>query len=405
MSQFIEQFMLRAVAQCRHARRPFFGALLFVGACHPRLPRIQYDTVRVVQRDTIFANRIDTIRVTGPTDTVRAGWSEVKVFFATDRKRLLADSARVGVFGPDRFRPATNKPLLQFGIASVSIPNTHRPGSIDSPAWYAVWDDGADPARYMTIRQLREIRDSAAAIDTLRAMIGRSTKKEAFVFVHGFHVSFDDALLRTAQLSRDLGFDGAPISYSWPSKNSLVRYSHDADEVEQSTLNLEVLLTEVKRLTGAGRIHVIAHSMGARIAVKSIASMQLSHPDSVLGEVALAAADMKVGDFTRFLPRVKSKARRVTLYASGSDRALRASELFWSGDRAGDLKPSIVRAAGLVSIDASRASTDFLGHGYYGANFSFLTDLMLVLTGTPPDNALRRLLRRGQSEPYWWFIP
>jgi esterase/lipase superfamily enzyme len=39
----------------------------------------------------------------------------------------------------------------------------------------------------------------------------------AFVFIHGYNVSFDAAVKLTAQLSRDMRFPGAPILYSWAS--------------------------------------------------------------------------------------------------------------------------------------------------------------------------------------------
>ena len=44
-------------------------------------------------------------------------------------------------------------------------------------------------------------------------MVSRSPRKDAFVFIHGFNVAFEDAVMRTAQIAYDLGFDGAPILY------------------------------------------------------------------------------------------------------------------------------------------------------------------------------------------------
>jgi hypothetical protein len=42
----------------------------------------------------------------------------------------------------------------------------------------------------------------------LAADVDRSRRHEAFVFIHGFNVAFDDAIYRTAQIAYDLGFDG-----------------------------------------------------------------------------------------------------------------------------------------------------------------------------------------------------
>jgi hypothetical protein len=36
-------------------------------------------------------------------------------------------------------------------------------------------------------------------------------EQEALVFIHGYHVTFDEAARKTAQLNWDLGFRGIPI--------------------------------------------------------------------------------------------------------------------------------------------------------------------------------------------------
>ncbi|WP_429550866.1 alpha/beta hydrolase [Paraburkholderia sp. MM5477-R1] len=38
------------------------------------------------------------------------------------------------------------------------------------------------------------------------------------LFIRGFKVGFVDAARRTAQMAYDLGFDGAPVFFSWPSQ-------------------------------------------------------------------------------------------------------------------------------------------------------------------------------------------
>jgi esterase/lipase superfamily enzyme len=59
------------------------------------------------------------------------------------------------------------------------------------------------------------------------ARVNKSGKKSAFIFVHGYNVTFEDAARRTAQMSYDLSFDGAPVFYSWPSQGSLGDYLKD----------------------------------------------------------------------------------------------------------------------------------------------------------------------------------
>jgi esterase/lipase superfamily enzyme len=95
----------------------------------------------------------------------------------------------------------------------------------------------------------------------------------AFVFVHGFNVTFEGALYRTAQIAYDLGktVDGAhvqfglPFAFSWPSKGSLSAYGADEDSARISVARLKPFLELVVKNSGAKNVHVIAHSMGNQI--------------------------------------------------------------------------------------------------------------------------------------------
>ena len=100
--------------------------------------------------------------------------------------------------------------------------------------------------------------------NALLLSVDKSSEKDAFVFVHGFNVTFAEAARRTAQLAHDLGFNGAPILYSWPSRATLVGYVGDQDDAELTAGNLRRFLYKIVAESGARRIHLIAHSMGNR---------------------------------------------------------------------------------------------------------------------------------------------
>jgi esterase/lipase superfamily enzyme len=53
--------------------------------------------------------------------------------------------------------------------------------------------------------------------------IDRGAKKLLF-FVHGFNVSFVEAVVRGAQLAHDLEFDGDLLVYSWASMGAVLSY-------------------------------------------------------------------------------------------------------------------------------------------------------------------------------------
>ena len=65
----------------------------------------------------------------------------------------------------------------------------------------------------------------------LKSRVERSDEKDAFVFIHGYNVTFANAIMRTAQIAHDVGFKGAPILYSWPSAGRTDDYLRDEDSV------------------------------------------------------------------------------------------------------------------------------------------------------------------------------
>jgi esterase/lipase superfamily enzyme len=108
---------------------------------------------------------------------------------------------------------------LDFGFCDVSIPRDHQMGEVEAPS---IWrfELRESPERHVMLLRIGP-QSQAGFIDSIRSRISSSRKKEALVFVHGFNVSFRDAARRTAQITYDLGFDGAPILYSWPSRGEL----------------------------------------------------------------------------------------------------------------------------------------------------------------------------------------
>lgn len=88
----------------------------------------------------------------------------------------------------------------------------------------------------------------------------------ALVFIHDFNVKFDAAVRRTAQIAYDLHFEGTPILYSWPSEGKLSSYWIDEDNARQSATRFHAFLPMVLTEVGARTVHVIAHSIGNRVA-------------------------------------------------------------------------------------------------------------------------------------------
>ena len=244
-------------------------------------------------------------------------------------------------------------------------------------------------------------RDMAGVVD-------RSGRKEAFVFVHGFNVSFQSAVYRTAQIAYDLGFDGAPILYSWPSPGTATGYPVDANNSEWTIDRLHWFLEDVASKSGAPLVHVIAHSRGnfpTMSALNAIATEPRPASRAPFSQIVLTAPDVDADSFKVLVRRFNTVAERTTLYASANDEALRLSKRYQGYQRACYVHPQIVVTPGVDSIDVSAVDTSLLGHSYYGDNTSVISDIARLLrTGSPPDRRCGIQAAGDALLRYWSFL-
>jgi esterase/lipase superfamily enzyme len=88
-------------------------------------------------------------------------------------------------------------------------------------------------------------QDRELFFHNLKNQIDRSRQRDVLLFVHGFNVDYQSAVTRTAQVAADLPFNGAVVSYSWPSQGGLKNYRMDGDIVDQSVPAFAEFLTEM----------------------------------------------------------------------------------------------------------------------------------------------------------------
>jgi esterase/lipase superfamily enzyme len=272
-----------------------------------------------------------------------------------------------------------------------------------------------DTQKHVVLRDVSPLPEEGF-FSKLNSRIDSSDEKQAFVFIHGYSVTFEDAARRTAQMAYDLGFDGAPIFFSWPSQGQKITpelryfkpYTTDETNVKWSVPDLKEFLFKISSKTNARTIHLIAHSMGSEAltgALRKIANEQRETP--VFKEIVLAAPDIDARIFKReIVPEIQGANRRITLYVSSEDEALKQSKEVHGGySRAGDSGGEIVIVPGMDTIDASTVDTSFIGHSYYGDNRSVISDLQILLNqGIPPGK--RNLLERWyDGAKYWIFRP
>ncbi len=350
----------------------------------------------------------------GAAATVDQTFDVVPVFFGTDRT-VEPDPKRLK-YGSDRGHQ------LQLGRALITVPTAHKVPNIERP-WVVeipyfkvkIYEEAEDRAKHFTLQEIGALtKEQMLVFVKERLAKSASFKDHALVFVHGFNTSFDDALYRTAQITYDLKFDGAPFVYSWPSGGKVASYTYDRGSAEQAEPHLAEFLNLVVKESGAKSISLIAHSMGNELLLRVLERMRPVTPEGVvISQVILAAPDVDRDKFTNIAREIMNFAKGVTLYAASNDKALSYSARFWGGvPRAGDVPatgPLVV--PGVDTIDVTSVSTDSLGlnHSGYAENNTLLNDIkLLIQTGErPPDKRIPILERMTTSSgaAYWRYPP
>jgi len=297
---------------------------------------------------------------------------------------------------------------VQLGLCEVTIPKTHQIGELEAPSILRL-EIKPDADRHVILRKTERLADEPY-YELLRARVAASPRKELFVFVHGFNVTFEDAARRTAQIQKDLAYQGAPVFFSWPAHDKFIlTYKADEANVSWSAAHLKKFLLDVTRESQAESINLIAHSMGNRALTVALKELQLELRDQsrLFNQVILAAPDIDSDEFREsIVPGMTRTANRFTLYASARDEALAASQLVHRGPRAGDAGRGLVVVPGIDTIDVTQIDTSTFGHTYYGSSDPVLRDLGLLLTrAVPPEQRVWLSPAELDGRPYWVFQP
>ncbi|MBA4030116.1 MAG: hypothetical protein C0478_04370 [Planctomyces sp.] len=315
------------------------------------------------------------------------GFSRETIYFATNRNRTGATNASQAY--------GTHRGDLQWGMCQVSIPYKHKPGELESKAWYQ-WSE--DPKQHIVLMDPLDHLSEANWMTRLREKLAGASASEILVFVHGYNTTFDNAVRRTAQLSYDLNFPGAAVCFSWPAGNNMV-YTTDWNNAEWSLPHCQHVLKQLALFSRAEKIHIVAHSMGSRVVTFSlkelIRDMPLVENQPLFNQVILAAPDLDADIFrTQIAPSIQRATRRLTIYASEQDVALKLSQGLNGGTRLGSATQvsltDQVSREWIDCIDATSMTKEALmsfQHAYYGDSPRMIGDLRRVLAG---ENATTR---------------
>ncbi|MBX9926363.1 MAG: alpha/beta hydrolase, partial [Hyphomicrobiaceae bacterium] len=271
----------------------------------------------------------------------------VPVFYGSSRNEVqTASNISFGFERPNK---------LTLGRTIVTIPKARKPGEIPRPTtldWVRGVPSEGLPDKHFTIPKggVKVYASEADFLAEAKKHIGEAgdSKDHAFIYVHGFAVSFENAMYRAAQISYDLGTGGKPFGtafvYTWPSKGSILptAYVYDGDSAEYAVPHLVKFIEIVTQKTGVKNVHLIAHSMGNRVLMRALEIAVSKGSPAWLSQVVMAAPDVDKQLFEQQAANVAGAARGLTLYASQSDNALFISRQIRGAGappRAGEVAP------------------------------------------------------------------
>lgn len=323
----------------------------------------------------------------------------VRVLYTTNRNQ---NESRV----PDEQFGLKRGNDLLFGAVNVTIPLEHHMGQLETPSILMLrWRK--DPYKHIMLQSV-EVTNRETWRQELQRRAVPLGKPGVLLFIHGYNVSFAGAAMRTAQLAYDLGFAGAAVFFSWPSRGELIPYTSDEQEAEWSVHDMKTVLRELASLGPDVPVYVIAHSMGNRVLTRALKELvaQDRIQLSAFKEVALTAPDIDADVFKREIaPAVLGVGPRVTLYASSNDVALMASRKLHGGyRRLGESDPEVLVMKDMDTVDASNIKTDFMGHSYFGDSGTVMADLFyLIRQRLKPSERFALEPVRSTGGDYWRF--
>jgi esterase/lipase superfamily enzyme len=288
--------------------------------------------------------------------------------------RPAAEPLELGIFiastrPPPGSRAHASDGRAHFALNMISIPPGHKPGQVELPAW------GKPNVRnHFVVTRERGMGPQEFSAQVASHVSGRvGADRDVLVFVHGFNTGYDEARLRLAQIVADSRFGGVPILFTWASANNLFAYESDKQAATVSRDALGQLLTDLSKLPGVGRVHVLAHSMGGWLAMEAMRESAIAGNGTLngrLGEIMLAAPDIDIGVFRQQMTRLQGA--RVSVFSTPDDRALNlSSRLAGQRPRVGAVDPAKpqdraeLQRMGVRLYDLSQFSSGFIRHGVY----------------------------------------
>ena len=260
----------------------------------------------------------------------------------------------------------------------------------------------------------------------VRRRLALTPRKDVYIYVHGYHNTFEDAAFALAELWHFFGREGLPIIYTWPAGYpGIFGYTYDRESSEFTVFHLKQVIKWLSEQPEVENIHLIAHSRGTDVAVSAFRELVIwargagvsPRERFKIKNVIFAAPDLDLQVISQRIAaeHLALAVDQATLYSSPNDEAIGIAETLFASPRGrlgtlgiGDLTEAEIgrmkaNAARMTVVNFEGKHSTGYGHDYFRNNPAVSSDLVLNLRyGFKPGEAGRPLEHIGLN---FWRVP
>ncbi len=299
---------------------------------------------------------------------------------------------------------------LHFRIAELSVLDfTKRqdPPSLCSRIWRVVSLQWLVARRSNPLTVLVRNLTTLANHPDFHAQIRARGDRGAVVLVHGYANDFDTAL-RTyainAYRTKLQGLGLLPILFSWPSAGNPVTYSPDVTKAENSGRSFLDAAHSVLAAAQGKDVDLVAHSHGNKIVVSALSDSASTVSRTPFKRIVLIEPDVSTVYIEQRVKDLLAASKRIALYHSKNDLAIRLAEKLHSDIRAGRAGIAIEKidaelADRIEVIDASSVAAGFTKHAPHIESAPVIRDIHDLLEGKPAKSRFN--IQKAKTVGYW----
>lgn len=235
---------------------------------------------------------------------------------------------------------------------------------------------------------------------------------DVVIFIHGFNDSLEESMASLAHLKFDsIKNNFIPLSFSWASESSLLKYNVDETNVLYSMEFLRKFLIHLHNKIKNKNIHIVAHSMGNRLLLLTLKELAIMHPKHKFHfkNIILIAPDIDKEVFYRNIYKYILKiSDKTTIYFSQKDKALKASQLIHKYPRLGEKVEDNCKTTSTEKfqlVDTSGLDTGFLSwvslnHSDYLEKKHYTQDIENTILG---ERNINRISKKINNCTYYFL--